>query len=475
MEKTIKNIYRQILSNTLPEEHIPPFLNYLADDYHTIAGVRLAMHYFSFYETWIDEGEQWSKASQGMMKKLNGIISNKLLSHAQGEELEMAVGETDRLRNDIMNHMMQLTAYTDIFQNYEYILNRIEYRFKETVEAEDDEEFSKEILRYIFDTDNNAIINEKIREIIGQLPIRMTKQKYFDLLSGSLIEYKGAPSDTLESYLYMLRTSAMVISGTEMERLYPDLWEKKEFLGGLPFKEITQKDYERASQVLQEAIRFLQGEVNIYYSLQEIVNECYGLLICSPYIGLSTSPYQKQGKVALAIISDVSSLFIKGEKEEPSEKILLKFHELEGVQEELSFDLTTLEEALYQIDQDHRSLVEGIMADKLLNVLLLSKKLLSESLFIDFYELTLKGPVSEEQIKAESDKLIGQLTDVFENVDRMVMRSVMASTLNKMPVFFQDHKEVMDYVLYSLEKCTDKAEKLACMEIIKDIMLAMNS
>jgi len=46
----------------------------------------------------------------------------------------------------------------------------------------------------------------------------------------------------------------------------------------------------------------------------------------------------------------------------------------------------------------------------------------------------------------------------------------MANTMNKLPVFFKDHKEVMDYVRYSLERCSDIHEKIACIEIIRDIM-----
>ena len=46
----------------------------------------------------------------------------------------------------------------------------------------------------------------------------------------------------------------------------------------------------------------------------------------------------------------------------------------------------------------------------------------------------------------------------------------MANTLNKLPVFFKNHSEVMDYVLYSLNKCSDLAEKYACIEIINEMM-----
>ena len=56
-----------------------------------------------------------------------------------------------------------------IYLRYEYALNRIEW-FKKTDHIEDDEEFSRMVLRYIFDSEDNVIVNDRIQDI-GQLPI----------------------------------------------------------------------------------------------------------------------------------------------------------------------------------------------------------------------------------------------------------------------------------------------------------------
>lgn len=468
----MKRLYKDILNGSLMEENIPTFFNGLADNYHTSACVRLAMHYFSFYETYLDDENLWSREVLDIIQKLNEVINNSIMSKQSGSELEAEVRQVDKLRNKIMDHMKQLTVYTDIFQVYEYILNRVEYRFKEGEAPEDTEEFAREVLQYIFDTEDNFIINDKIREMVGQLPIRMTKQRYFDMIRGSINEYKGAPGDTLDTFLYMLKTSAMLESTEDMKTVYPALWENKTFLEQLTYKNITQELFQEAEVHLRKASQFLPEEINVYYNLQEIINVVYAILIVAPYTGLGMNSYQKQDEAALSIISDVNRLFAEREKQEASDETAIQFHVLEGVQEELSFDLTVFEDALYQVDQNHRKLVESIMAGKQLNVLLLCKDLLSNSLFIDFYEIKSALPVSEERIKEEADQIIDQLSQLFEGHDRMVTRAVMANTLNKLPVFFQDHKEIMDYVLYSLEKCSDMAEKQACIDMIRDIMSA---
>ncbi len=470
MDKQTKQLYQNIINNKQLEENLPGFLNSLADKYHSLAAVRLALHYYSFYEFYLDEGEQWGEAAKTVLEQLNRVIGESVVNSRSGREHEEAVRTMDLLRNDIIHRMKLLTSYSDMCTIREYLLNRIEYRFKVSDSWQEDEEFAREVLRFIFDSQDNAVINDKIREVIGQLPVRMTKLKFFDLIRESIHGYVGAGQDTLEAYLYMLRSSSLLDLPKETDPLYPALWEMKQNLLSQDYKNMTAEEYEKADLELKKAAAFLEAEIEVYYSLQEIVNEAYTLLLCDPYAGMSAAFYEKEEKAAYEVILRIQHEFGKGQKQEPSDDLLEHFNALEGIQEELSYDLVVLEEALYQADQKHRKLAEGILADKLLNILLLSKDLLSNSLFIDFYEIKSNLPVSEDKIREETDRLIGELTKLFEQCDRMVSRAIMANLLDKVPVFFNGHKEVMEYVLNSMEKCTDQAEKAACIEIILDMI-----
>ncbi len=470
MDKETKRLYQNILSNKNPEESLPGFFNSLADKYHTLAAVRLALHYYSFYETYCEEGAQWGDAAGAALEELNRLIGEKVLSFQSGKEHEEAVRAVDLLRNEIIRRMKLLTSYADVCILREYLLNRIEYRFKVNELSISDDDFAREVLAYIFETQDNTIINDRIQEVIGQLPVRMTKLKFFDLLRGSLHEYVGAGQDTLETYLYMLRSSALLELPKEADPLYPLLWDLKEKLLSKEEIPMTAEEYEQALSELKEAVTFLDGETEFYYSLQEIVNELYTILLCHPYAGVSAAPYLKEEKAALEMIRGIYEEFVRGQKQEPSDALLEHCSCLEGIQEELSFDLIVLEEALYQADQNHRKLAESIMADKLLNILLLAKDLLSNSLFIDFYEIKSHLPVSKPKAEEEADRLIEELTRLFEQCDRRTVRAVMANLLDKLPVFFDGHKEVMDYVRDAMEKCTDPAEKAACVEIILDMI-----
>lgn len=469
MNKAIKNIRQDIMNGRQLQEKLPELFNYLADYDWSYAAIRLSMHYYAIYETYCDEEEQWSEGVRNTMKKLNTIIEKYLLVNCSGKEREQAILETDSLRKEISNRINMLTAYTDIFQTYEYVLNRLEYRFKPTVEPVDDTEFSKEILRYIFSSEDNFIINEKIREIIGQLPIRMTRQKYFDILSESIDSYLGADQSALDTYLYMLRTSAMLYHVEGMEEAYPELVKKLQKLKTIEYKNIKKKEFDKAVIMLDAATLLLETETTAYICMQEITNEVYTMLLCSTYHGMTENGYKAEADTAITIIREINELFLKEDKTEPREELLDLFTDLEGVQEEISYDLPLLEDALFEADHTHRMLVRSMMLEQVLQILLLSQKLLSGSLFIELMEQE-ERTVEEDTVEREKASLTEELAQLFDGQDRMVSRAVIANTINKMPVFFKNHTEVMNYVRYSLERCADVFEKAACVEIINAIM-----
>ena len=144
---------------------------------------------------------------------------------------------------------------------------------------EDDEEIAKEVLRFIFDGEDNLLINERIKDVIGQLPVRITKQKYYDYISDSLNELMGASKDVLDTYIYFIRGCAMLDLSQDMKEAYPELWEKKEKLEQLDFRAISREEFQAASQLLQETVELLEVESTAFYViidwLTNYIHYCY--------------------------------------------------------------------------------------------------------------------------------------------------------------------------------------------------------
>lgn len=468
MSTTIQDLCKQIKRGKQLEENIPALFHSLANHYKNYAGNNLAMHYTSFYEFFLEDGENWSRDAKDIILNINKIIRDTVLQ-LERTDIKNSIQEVDELRKKIMERMNYLSLYIDIFRIYEYVLNRIEYRFKpeETIRVDNDE-FAKEVLRYIFDTDDSVLVNTKIKEVIAQLPVRMTKQKYFDVVEESLRNYIGTDQSSLKSYLYMFRTTAMLHTEEGMETAYPKLWKDKEMFSGLNYKDITKEEFTKLEKTLKGVTAFLDKETSVYYGLQEIINELYALLLTMEFAGVEDTQALDSENATHSILKTVNTLFLT--KENVTDELDMYFEALEGVQEALSDIFMITDDALNEIDHNYRGLVQSITMEPVLSMLLRTRKLLDDSIFIDLDETIENDKVEESHIVLEVKNLQNELTVLFNSHDRMIVRAVMANTLGQMPVFFNNHKEVMDYIRYSLERCNDPYEKSVCIEIIKDFM-----
>ena len=465
-----KSIYKDIINNRNLQDNIPKFLDMAIGNYNTYASVRLALYYYTYYEQYLDEKESWTGCLHEYIEAINNVISKAILQVSSQEELVEYIKQIDDIRKGITKKMEMLTQYVDLFEIYEYALNRVEYRFKQMDQMEEDEELARDLLRYIFESEDNVMINERIKEIIGQLPVRITKQKYFDYLRDSLYGLIGANEDVLNTHIYMIKSCAMLDVSSEMKDAFPMLWKKKEKLEKIDFKEITEEEYNAATLLIRESVSFLENESSVYFALIEIVNELYSLLLCAPYIEAASSDSNDHTEAAIHIINSINSAFLGDNQDEPSTDLLASFSTIEGIQEAMEYDIISLEDMLYHIEGHHGTLVDNHEKMQLLQALLLIKDLHSSSLFIELNRTDPDGVIDQEMLKKEIDKISIELEDRFRGIDRMIVRGIMANTMSRMPVFFNSHSEVMEYVLYSLDKCTDLAEKYASIEIIKSLM-----
>ena len=178
------------------------------------AYTRLALNYYMYYEV-ILEGDLLSSRLERLSKTASAMEAN--------------------------------TAYTDAFQAYEYVLNRLEGRFEPQLMGNrsvqpDEEEWTAEIMAYITDTDEAMVVNERIQSVVGQLPIRLTRNKFFAMVEEGLSVYKGGPVSSLDDMLYILRSEAMLARPEDMETGYEDLHSILREFERADFKAVTAEE-----------------------------------------------------------------------------------------------------------------------------------------------------------------------------------------------------------------------------------------
>lgn len=459
------NILKEIKDGKNLEAALPKFGQDLINYYHEYGLIRLVMNYYTFYEVVRDKENPQVKNVKKLMKSIHTILKEGYLSEFNGEKNEKLIKKLDDSRTEIINKMQILTTYTDMLQIYEYVLNRLELKYVRTIPKVEEETALKEIINFIFESKDNVVINSRIQEVIGQLPVRFTKTKYFDLLTNSLSVYEGSDKESLEDYVYVLKTAGMLYKPTGMTESFPNLVRLREELEGTDYDKLERKTYESLCKKLDKGALFIKDMTDIYVELEEIVNNLYVVLLTMPYVTHIDGIAEESCQYILAALNQnfLTSSFNE-------ENLIENLEKIEGRQEELGIFIEKQEEVLYDVRERHTSFIDSIMLGKVFWSLYTCQKLLSTSLFIDIYKKE-KNEVADRDCIAEvTRELIIEFKELFQGKNKQINRAIMANTMNKMPVFFNNSNEVVEYVMNSLAGCNDEAEKIASINIIRQLM-----
>ncbi|MFR4439321.1 MAG: hypothetical protein ACLT46_05565 [Hungatella sp.] len=409
---------------------------------------RFALNYYTLYETMCEETGIPAQA-RTCVETLNKLTEQMLEGSFELEELK-------RLREQVIGIMEVLTAYSDCFQIYEYVLNRLERKFHEGMKITDSiDEFTEKVGEFLSVSQDSMILNERIQNIIGQLPVRYTKQKFYSMLMDGMSVYTGSEKQTLKDMMYMLRTEAMVLLPEDMKTGYEDLYETLEDLHHADYRNMTAEQYDRCSQKMTYACNKLMDDSGIYMLIQDVINDLYVISLAAPHVVMELGEKQTLEK----IISGVLKEFLSGNTSMVEDEVTDLLYELEGTQEDameryLSYpgpeetQKGPEEEALRQVDL-----------------------LLGGSPFVRLEESDREtGEADRTFLEQSVTAFCEELDQTFAALSKPVVRAVMAKILSSLPVVFRFSDEVAEYVRGSLESCTDLAERESCMELIEQVM-----
>lgn len=466
MNSQMKQVCQNVMRGTELEINLPRFFNYFTSTYYTYAKTMLSLN----FETILDDETDADEEQKELIKPVCHLLQDVIFSSGKMELLQ-AVEEIDELRCHTEKRMEVLLYYADVMSIYEYVMNRVEYKYtKSQISLKEDEDFAREILQYIFEENDNVIVNDRIKEMLQQLPIRLTKSKYFELLSQSMDAYKEADASTFDSYLYMLRSGATIYQPEQIKEFYPEFQKEVKWVKKIDFNDLSEDSFLKTQQRLQKVMKSIEKKTEWLYDYQNIVNELYAMLVCKQYEGLEQHDFVTANEDSGSILKSLISFATGEQKTEEKDRILDESYEkLEGIQEEMLDDVALLDSVLEKIGQSDLNKVKELMLEPMYSSASLASKLLSNSLFV---KLTQEEEVSmtETSFAEKKEMLLSEMKTLFENGSSRFNRAVMAYTLGRMPVFFTNHKEVMDYVINAIVGCNDVAEKYAFTEIINDIL-----
>ena len=259
MSTRIRESVKKISHGTDLEKALPEYLEQAMDIHDSHARLKFMMEYYVFYEM-ISEGiNPYIDSAKDIADALHQAVRVLMDPDGFDETERKKQGEVlVDLRGQVTDRMQVLTAYVDRFVIYEYILNRLQYRFEDQEVIAEDSVFAREVLNFIFSTKDNMAINDNIRMVIGQLPVRMTRSHYFDLIRDSISVYKGSDRSALDGHLYMFRTNAMLYHTEDMEKYFTEFVPVMKEFDELDYEKMTGEMY----QIYAEKLRVNASKLN---------------------------------------------------------------------------------------------------------------------------------------------------------------------------------------------------------------------
>lgn len=439
---------------------------------------KMMLEYYMFYET-ISEGiNPYIDTVSDMANRFHEMVNTVFEKSPSGEEMEKIGNELLTIRQEIVDRMEVLTAYVDCFVIYEYILNRVQYRFEDQEMMPGDNEFAQKLMQFIFSSEDNVTIGENVRFVLGQLPMRLTRTRYFDLIREAVSVYKGSEKSALDGFIYMFRTNAMLYQSANKEKYFTEFADVLKELESIDYENITAELYTIYAEKIRTNAAKLNDISDLYLQLTGLINELYCICASSPY-----ADALENDDVTGVVIRGINSLFLQKdsdvwsamESEGASEEEKLywlgeQFTAIEGRQERLFEGMDMAGAVLEETMESQKNNIMEYHFEKEFQLLKQMFLLTSNSVFADLHEKEEEETVTPEMADQVTQELVQDLKKLFEGKSRMLRRAIMANTLEHMPVFFTSGQEIADYVMAALSQCDDDAEKYAAKQLLLDVI-----
>lgn len=466
----LSRIAREIEKKKNLELNLPKYMNAMLSSYHRYAHIRLALNYYTFGAV-LTEERNAPDSVKGIAERVSRIIRNRIVDGSIPDSMEAGIEEIDVIRSEIMEHMQTLTEYTDCFQIYEYVLNRLEYRFnaEEFPQEYDDDAFVQEIMEYILSDRDNLVMRTKISEVVGQLPLRMTKQRYFEIVKDSFSLYLREEKENLQDMLYMLSTCAALEEPRKISGEWSELHAVYAAMKQTDFQTVTAEDVKRLTEQMMYVAGYIERMSNLYALLQEIVNDVYIILLSMPYALTEAGEMDVCRRIIGYVLEQMESGRENAFDDEEMDEIMDSFEKLEGRQERLYEQFSENDYLLDAMD-DLEEMMKSLLVDKLYLVLKQIAKLSSSSIFIELHKKRDTEPVDEAYLEQTMRSFMEAMEQSFQKNNRQMNRARMAATLQMLPAFFRTMEECREYVEQALKNCSDEREKLASVDLIRQLM-----
>ena len=494
-------LLKALKSKVAPDQELPAFFSEMSTAQYKYAVTTFAFNYYNYNEKLATEENGFAFSDEDvtlMHKALDEIVRDALLGDFDPIVREKAISKLDAFRLKASMRTKILVTYADVVALYNYVLSRLEdysenkeYAYVDYADENFVTNMTKRLYDFIFHDKDNAVINDKIRGVLSQLPVRMTKVRFFDLLHNNLTLYIGSEVSALNGMLYRLRSACGLLfyedpSKSVFESIGKSIVSLETAAKSGAFKSGMSKEmlegYEADVKLLDKKIHKL---IEDYTQTAELINFLYAALLSKPYVTIDANERFKMVEPVLRAVNasllsgnPVSAAALADENFQKAEGTLeddlLNINKLNGVFEEVqnvcgdfieAMNLSAQEKCIsYSKDLVSDSIFAALSDNKEENTDMLSEETLSDG----------KGGIKENVDAQMIEKVFEGLKELFENGfsgSKQLSRARMAAAISNFNVFFQDNQEIVDYIRHVLTACHDRNELCASIQLEDQLMM----
>ena len=462
-----QKMVHEILKGNNLEQNLPMLFGEMSSTNYWYAGMTLAMDYYSFYAAVAEEGHMLGQEPRLMLKELAQGIKDNLLDGFDGVKREKTIVSLEKMRERITAVMQVLTNYTDCFGLYEYMLNRLELNYTDELADVDDDTYAREILQYIFMEKDSVVVNTRIHQMLSQLPVRMTRTRFCDLLRAGFENYQGMDVTAVEDFVYRVESVAGLYKPEVDGVSFAEFEESAARFAAADWRALSATDYQVLREELTQTSAKLVELTENYYGLMGLVNHFYATLLNMPYASLQADEAVKK---LHGVLQWVSERILADDWAEMPQQLVDSFVQTEGSLEQLVMTLQKQQAVLEEIRPQIGKRAGEMMLASHLACLERSAVLLSDSRFVELDARSSDAKADRKYLDDTANALCIKMQNALATQSKLQNRAMMAAVLGELPVFFNSHNEVMDYVRDSLAGCHDLAEKISSIRLMKQIM-----
>ena len=420
------------------------------------AAYRFARILFAFHDMTFFEGLGHRNVDNPFSDLIDELVS---LKKSYLEDKSVSFDKLVSLRTENEQRMEELTRAVDLFSMLEYVLNRIEYRFADGGNfplGYSDAAETERIMSYLSSQPKDTQ-NSYIYRIVEQLPVRMTKNRFYEAVRERLSVYKGSDTAAFDGAIASVRSVGCTDALSKPVKGHEALNGLFREMIGTDMKNTDRTAFQRWQTVLRESGDQIGRDMDCSQALQNVLN-AFCAVTASRHEGLLIPAEEDRTDLILKTVCEAfgteapdltaaydASRALEGTLEDSGDR----YFELQRISEELSSRF------VYD-DKDIKKL--GV--------------LLSDSAYASLEEASFASvtPTDSVYYERSAEALINEFSAFYASLPRTLVRASMARVFTILPPRFSGQDDLEKYIDEALSGCHDTAEKRGVVELLDKIM-----